>query len=149
AGLLLRSFARLSRVDPGFNPDRVATALITLPAARYRDAPARRAFWAALVEQARAIPGATAAGVVSSLPFGGRPSAGSYPIVGRPTPPDGTPLHAQNDWVSGEYFRAMGIPLVEGRLFDGRDSADAPRVVIVDRLFAERQFAGDSPVGRQ
>jgi putative ABC transport system permease protein len=91
----------------------------------------------------------TAAGVVSSLPFGGRPSAGSYTIVGRPIPPGGTPLHAQDDWIWGDYFKAMGIPLVEGRTFDDRDAPDAPRVVIVDRMLAERRFAGESAVGRQ
>jgi predicted permease len=149
SGLLAMSFVRVSRVDPGFAPDGVVTAQMTLPPTRYRDAAARRAFWIPLVERARAMPGVTAAGVVSSVPFEGRPSAGSYTIVGRPIPPGGTPLHAQNDWISGDYFRAMGIPLVEGRVFADQDSADAPRVVIVDRLLAERRFAGESAIGRQ
>src|SRR5262249_36298113 len=147
AGLLVESFARVTAVDPGFTPDRVLTAQMTLPSSRYPDPASRRAFWSALVERARALPGVTYAGVVSSLPFGGRPSAGAYAIVGRPIPPGGTPLHAQDDWVAGDYFRAMGIPLVEGRFFTDADSADAPRVVIVDRLFAERQLAGGSPIG--
>src|SRR5262245_15040777 len=96
AGLLLKSFVRVTHVDPGFAPDRVMTAQMTLPSTRYVDAAARRAFWTALVERASAIPGVSAAGVVSSLPFGGRPSAGSYMIVGRPIPPGGTPFHAQD-----------------------------------------------------
>jgi putative ABC transport system permease protein len=149
AGLLAMSFARVSRVDPGFDAGGVLTAQMTLPATRYRDGAARRAFWTALVERTRAIPGVTAAGVVSSLPFGGRPSAGSYTIVGRPIPPGGTPLHAQDDWITGDYFRALRIPLAEGRFFTDQDSADAPRVVIVDRLLAERQFPGASAIGRQ
>jgi predicted permease len=149
SGLLAMSFVRVSRVDPGFTPGGVMTAQMTLPPTRYRDAAARRAFWTPLVERARAMPGVTAAGVVSSVPFEGRPSAGSYTIVGRPIPPGGTPLHAQMDWISGDYFRAMGIPLVEGRVFADQDSADAPRVVIVDRLLAERRFAGESAIGRQ
>ena len=149
AGLLVRSFVRVTHVDPGFTADRVLTAEMTLPATRYRDAASVRAFWTPLVERASALPGVTAAGVVSSLPFGGRPSAGSYTIVGRPVPPGGTPLHAQDSWVWGGYFRAMGIPLVEGRLFTDQDSADAPRVVIVDRFLAERRFAGESAIGRQ
>jgi putative ABC transport system permease protein len=149
AGLLARSFVRVTRVDPGFTADGVMTAQMTLPSTRYPDAAARRAFWTTLVERARAMPGVTAAGVVSSLPFGGRPSAGSYTIVGRPIPPGGTPLHAQDDWIWGDYFKAMGIPLVEGRTFDDRDAPDAPRVVIVDRMLAERRFAGESAVGRQ
>jgi len=127
----------------------VMTAQLTLPATRYATAAARRAFWTAILERADAIPGATAAGLVSTLPFGGQMSAGSYSIVGRPVPPGGTPLHALNDRVSAGYFRAMGIPLVAGRVFDARDGADAPRVVVVDRLFAERRFPGESPIGRQ
>jgi putative ABC transport system permease protein len=149
AGLLFKSFVRVTRVDPGFAPDHVMTAQMTLPSARYGDAAARRAFWTALVERASAMPGVTAAGVVSSLPFGGRPSAGSYHITGRPVPPGGTPLHAQQDRVTGSYFRAMGIPLVEGRVFTDQDAADGPRVVIIDRFLAEHRFAGESPVGRQ
>ena len=149
AGLLARSFARVTRVDPGFTADRVLTAQMTLPATRYPDPASRRAFWTALVERASAIPGVTAAGVVSSVPFGGRPSAGSYTIVGRLIPPGGTPLHAQDDWVTAGYFRAMGIPLLEGRVFAGSDSADAPRVVVVDRMLAERRFPGESAIGRQ
>jgi predicted permease len=149
AGLLLKSFANLTHVDPGFVPDQVLTAQMTLTPTRYPDAASRRAFWTPLVERARAIPGVTAAGIVSSLPFSGRQSAASYTIVGRPVPPGGTPPHALNDWVAGNYFRTMGIPVVDGRVFNDGDSADTPRVVVVDRLFAERRFPGDSPIGRQ
>jgi putative ABC transport system permease protein len=148
AGLLLKSFVRITQVNPGFVTEHVMTAQMTLPATRYPDAASRVAFWTALVDRAGAIPGVTAAGLVSSLPFGGQTSAGSYTIVGRPIPPGGTPLHALNDRATPGYFRAMGVPLVEGRAFDQRDTVDAPRVVIVDRLFAERQFDGGSPVGR-
>jgi putative ABC transport system permease protein len=149
AGLLLRSFVAVTRVDPGFSADHVMTAQMTLPATRYADAPSRLAFWTTLVARARALPGVGAAGLVSTLPFGGQTSAGTYTIVGRPVPAGTPPPHALNDRVAGDYFRAMGIPLVDGRLFDDRDGPDAPPVVIVDRLFAERQFAGASPIGRQ
>jgi putative ABC transport system permease protein len=149
AGLLIKSFVRVTRVDPGFSVDHVMTAQMTLPSSRYPDAAATRAFWRQLVESTRAIPGVTAAGVISSLPFSGSSSAGSYTIVGRVIPPGGTPLHAHNDRTTGDYFRAMGIPLVEGRLFADSDAADAPRVVVVDRFLAEKQFPGESAVGHQ
>ncbi len=149
AGLLIKSFAAVTRVDPGFAADRVMTAQMALPPTRYADAASRRAFWTTLVERTRALPGVEAAGLVSTLPFGGQMSAGTYTIVGRPVPPGATPPHALDGRVAGDYFRAMGIPLVEGRFFDERDTEDAPRVVIVDRLFAERQFGGGSPIGRQ
>jgi predicted permease len=149
AGLLLRSFLRVSRVDPGFSANRVMTAQMALPSTRYADAAARRAFWGALLERARNLPGVTAAGLVSALPFSGEMGSGTYTIVGRTVPPGGTPPHALNDRVSGDYFRAMGIPLLEGRVFGDRDTFDAPRVVVVDRLFVDRRFGGDSPIGHQ
>ena len=98
---------------------------------------------------AREMPGVTSAGLISSLPFGGSMSAGTYGIVGRAQPPTATPPHALNDRISGDYFRAMSIPLLEGRTFGVGDRVDAPRVVIVDRLLAEKQFPGSSPLGRQ
>ena len=149
AGLLVKSFTRLLRVDPGFVADRVLTAQVTLPAARYRDAAAAAAFWQRLLERTRTIPGVTAAGLVSTLPFGGARSAGTYTIVGRPVPAGTTPPHALNEIVAGDYFRSMGIPLSQGRLFGDTDRVDGTRVVIVDRFFAEKQFPGESPLGRQ
>ena len=149
AGLLVKSFVRVTQVDPGFVPDRILTAQLSLPGARYPDAAATVAFWQRLLERARALPGVTSAGLISSLPMSGTMSAGSYRVVGRTLPP-GAPLpHARNDRVAGDYFRVMGIPLVEGRLFTDADRADATRVVVVDRFFAAKQFPGESPLGRQ
>jgi predicted permease len=149
AGLLIKSFVRVARVDPGFSVDHVMTAKMTLPSIRYGDAPATGAFWQRLLERTRAIPGVTAAGTISTLPFGGAMSAGSYRIVGRAIPAGGTPPHAHDDRAGGDYFRAMGIPLIEGRLFTDADTADAPRVVIVDRFFADKQFKRESAIGHQ
>ena len=87
--------------------------------------------------------------MISSLPFGGSKSAGTYRIVGRALPATATPPHALNDRVAGDYFRAMGIPLLEGRTFADGDRVDATRVVIVDRFLAEKQFPGVSPLGQQ
>jgi putative ABC transport system permease protein len=149
AGLLMKSFVRVTHVDPGFSVNRVMTATLGLPSTRYADAPATRAFWQRLLERTRAIPGVTAAGTISSLPFSGIMSAGTYRVVGRTLPPGATPPHARNDRAGGDYFRAMGIPLIEGRLFADGDTADAPRVVIVDRFLAEKQFPGESAIGHQ
>ena len=149
AGLLVKSFIRVTRVDPGFVPDRVLTAQLTLPTARYATAPAVIAFWQRVLEQTRQLPGVTAVGLVSSLPFSGTTSAGTYRIVGRALPPDVNPPHARNDRVGGDYFRALGIPLLQGRTFTDGDRADSPRVVVVDRFFAEKQFPGRSPIGQQ
>ena len=82
AGLLLKSFLRLQNVDPGFATDNVLTAQISLPAARYPDPAARRAFWLRLVDGARGLPGVTSAGLTTNVPFNGNVSSGSYSIVG-------------------------------------------------------------------
>ena len=149
AGLLIKSFVRVMRVDPGFSADHVMTAQMTLPATRYADAPAMRAFWQRLLERTRAIPGVTSAGLISTLPFSGRLSAGSFTIVGRALPRTATPPHALNDRAGGDYFRVMGIPLLEGRLFSDGDTANVPRVVVIDRLLADTHFPGESAIGHQ
>jgi predicted permease len=149
AGLLLKSFAKLTRVDPGFAVDHVLTAQISLPPTRYRDPGAQRAFWQRLLERSRQIPGATAVGLISTVPFSGDLSSGSYTVVGHAQDTTAKPPHARQDQVDGDYFRAMGIPLLDGRLFRDTDAPDRPRVVVIDRFLANRQFAGASAVGRQ
>jgi predicted permease len=149
AGLLIKSFARLQDVSPGFSPERVITAQVSLPATRYPDANARRAFWARLVERLQALPGVTSAGLTSNVPFNGNVSSGSYSIVGY-TPPEGEAQpHGRQEVVGGDYFRAMQIPLVAGRTFTDADSADAPRAVVVDQYLVNRYFANRSPLGQQ
>jgi predicted permease len=151
AGLLIKSFARLQKVDPGFSPDNVLTAHIALPDTRYPDAAARRVFWERLVERIRALPGVTSVGLTSNVPFSGNVSSGSYAIVGyTPGPTEARP-HARQEVVGGDYFRAMRIPLVAGRLFTDGDTADSPRVVVIDQILVDRYFAPRklTPLGQQ
>jgi predicted permease len=149
ASLLLVSFTRVMRVDPGFMTDRVLTTQISLAPDRYQTSEAQRKFWTLLLEKTRRMPGVTSVGLVSSLPFGGRPSAGSYAIAGRPLAPGERPSHAGQDLAAGDYFQAMRIPLVDGRFFNDGDTSTAPRVAVVDQLFAMRQFPGQRAVGHQ
>ncbi len=149
AGLLVKSFARVLRVNPGFSTEHVLTAQIALPAARYATPAASRLFWGRLLERARQIPGATSAGLISNVPFSGDFNAGTYTIVGRQLAPTEKLPHARQDFVTGDYFQAMQIPLVEGRLFSDSDTAESPRVALVDEFFAKRQFPNASPIGRQ
>jgi putative ABC transport system permease protein len=149
AGLLIKSFSRLQQVDPGFASENVLTARISLPASRYPDAVARRAFWSRLLEGARAIPGVTAVGLTSNLPFSGNLSTGSYTIVGY-TPGSGeAEPHANHQVVGGDYFRALQIPLVAGRAFTDSDTAEAPRVAIIDEYLVKRYFPDRDPIGQQ
>src|SRR3954463_14195084 len=149
AGLLIKSFARLQEVNPGFSSDNILTAQMALPATRYPDVSARRAFWTRLVDQIRALSGVTAVGLTSNVPFNGMVGSGSYNIVGY-TPPQGEAQpHGRQEIVGGDYFRAMQIPLVAGRLFSDADTADSPLVVIIDQYLVKRYFGGTSPLGRQ
>ena len=127
AGLLIKSFARLQNVNPGFATENVLTAQMALPATRYPDQAARTAFWQRLLQSARAIPGVTTAGLTSNVPFNGNVSSGSYSIVGYTPGPSEAAPHGRQEVVGGDYFRAMQIPLIEGRLFNDGDTAESPR----------------------
>jgi putative ABC transport system permease protein len=149
SGLLIKSFARLQSVDPGFSTENVLTAQISLPAARYPDAAARRAFWVRLVDKARTLPGVATAGLTTNVPFNGNVSSGSYSIVGYTPGPSETAPHGRQETVGGDYFAAMKIPLVEGRFFNDGDTAESAPVVVVDEYMAKRYFPNRSALGQQ
>ena len=149
AGLLVKSFARLQDVNPGFSADNVLTAQLALPATRYPDPAARAAFWTRLIDQVRTLPGVTAVGLTSNVPFNGMVGSGSYSIVGYNPPQGEAQPHGRQEVVGGDYFRAMQIPLVAGRLFTDADTATSPNVVIIDQYLVKRYFADRSPIGQQ
>ena len=125
-------------MNPGFSADNVLTAQLALPATRYPDPAARRVFWTRLIERVRGLSGVTAAGLTSNVPFNGMVGSGSYSIVGY-TPPQGDAQpHGRKEIVGGDYFRAMQIPLVAGRLFTDADAADSPLVVVIDQYLVKR-----------
>jgi predicted permease len=149
AGLTIKSFARLQNVDPGFTIDNVLTAQIALPAARYPDAPARIAFWNRITERARAIPGVSASGLTTNVPFNGNVGSGSYTIVGRTLAPGEAVPHGRQEVVGGDYFKAMRIPLVSGRTFEDTDTATSQLVCVIDEYLVKKYFADRSPLGQQ
>jgi putative ABC transport system permease protein len=144
AGLMLRSFFRVLHADPGFRSDGVLTAMLPLSPARFAEPPQKAAIAERIVERLRAIPGVESAAV--SVPLLGSWQS-SFMVEGRPEPPPGQRPSTDVTRVAGEYFRAMGIRLVEGRLFDDRDRADAPLVCVIDETFARAQFPGESALG--
>jgi putative ABC transport system permease protein len=149
AGLLIRSFARLQHVDPGFSTENVLTAQIALPQTRYPDPPKMTAFWERLVAKARELPGVTDAGLTSNVPFNGMVSSGSYSIVGY-TPPPGQPNpHARQEVVGADYFKTMHIPVVQGRAFNDGDTATSPQVAVIDQYLVKRYFSDRNPLGQE
>jgi predicted permease len=153
AALLVQSFARMQRVEPGFEPDGALTArLIVPPTAKFSFA-AEGSRWNAVytgfLDRVRALPGVTAAGAVSSLPLSGAWESTDFRIDGRPAPaPDDRPI-AQYASASPDYFAAMRISLQAGRAFGAQDRKGAPGVAIVSRRLAERYWPGESPIGRR
>jgi putative ABC transport system permease protein len=145
AGLLIRSFDRLLSVSQGFDPEGLLTARLNLPVARYPEPAARTAAVRAVLEKIRALPGASAAAVVSRLPLNQGASRRGVDVEGIPD------LNFSPDYqvVTEDYFRAMRIPILRGRAFDGRDSAAGPGAIIVSESLARRLFSGKDPVGRR
>jgi putative ABC transport system permease protein len=149
AGLLLKSYALLRRVDPGFRPERVLTARLDLPDSKYHGPERQAAFYRQALERIESLPGVRAAGVVNDLPLSGSRSGRSFDIEGRKTDSEPGAMTPQADYrkVSPGYFRAMGMRLLSGRGFDEHDDADAPGVAVINETCARRFFAGEDPLG--
>jgi putative ABC transport system permease protein len=148
AGLLVRSFVRVTSLDLGFRPPRVLTAFVGLSEARY-DSPARQAaFFEEAVRRIRAMPGVVAAGVSNTIPLTGVNDQGGVTIEGNTTPPGEDGPVGNRPRVSARYFDAMGIRLLEGRLFDERDRHDSAPVAIVSELAARTHWP-DGALGKR
>jgi putative ABC transport system permease protein len=149
AGLLVRSFARLMDVDAGFDTERTITMRVSLPQSRYGQPPQRIQFFDRLFERIDRLPGVQSSGAVSFLPLTGLGSATSYAVVGEATPPAGQEPVADVRVIANDYFKAMGIPLVRGRLFDSGQPADAQNRVIVNEALARRHWPNADPIGKR
>jgi predicted permease len=148
AGLLLNSFVRLQRVDPGFEPGHVLTASVSLPAGRYGRVGETGAYWARALPRVAELPGVLEAGLGSSMPpDDGGASLNNFDLVDQPVPPDSAQPQSPWPWVSQRYFAALGITLVEGRLFFPTDTGAAP-VVVVSRSWARRFYPNGNALGR-
>ena len=148
AGLMMRSFARLLAVDPGFKADHVLTAFVSLPVSKYPRGEEQAAFFGRLIERLRNLPGVSSAGVVSDMPLFGGSSTG-FEIDGRPAPLPGQRPLTDYRMISPDYFTAMGMRLVKGRAFSRHDTEDAPGVVIINETMAARFFPGEDPIGKR
>lgn len=151
AALLINSFIRLIRVDPGFQPDHLVVAGISLPETHYADDPQRLAFWERLNEEVSALPGVRSAAIVSHLPISGVQGLwnNSFHVEGRPPLPPGVKIRAHVRWVTPGYFQVVGIPLQAGRDFSRADSSGSGNVVIIDEEMRRRYFPDENPLGKR
>jgi putative ABC transport system permease protein len=148
AGLLIRSHQNLREVDPGFRPEQALVAHIELPGATYTPGPETAGFFRQLTDGVSGLPGVEAAGVAFTLPFIRDQHLG-FSIQGRPPVESDRFPSALYYAVSPGYFRAMGIPLVRGRLFTSEDREGTPGVILINRAMAERHFPGQDPIGER
>jgi putative ABC transport system permease protein len=149
AGLMIKSFLRLQEVDPGFEPESVLTAEISLPRAKYPNGQNVAAFHDQLLGRLAATPGVAAAGLGSSLPLSGTNADTSFFIDGRPPLEPRDRPHTHPRAISPDYFRAMGMKMVEGRAFTEQDHSQAPRVAIINETMARRFWPAQPALGKR
>ncbi|MGH9792700.1 MAG: ABC transporter permease [Candidatus Acidiferrales bacterium] len=149
AGLLLRSFGELLRVDTGFRTENVLQARLLLPQARYEGRPEVHAAYHRMLERVRGLGGVTSAAAISTPPLGGFDNDTGFRVEGRPEPKIGERVVAWFRAATPDYFRTMGIPLRRGRLFTEADSASAPLVLLANESFVKKHFAGEDPLGKR
>ena len=147
AGLLVRSFIQLTRVNPGFQPEQALSFRVTLQSEKYKQDGPTRIRVAEFEERLRALPGVTTVAATSVLPLSGRGAMLGFAVEGAP-PPNVNPEIAVAS-TTPDYFRAIGAPLRRGRQFTSQDHTEAPRVAIVNEATVRRWFADQDPVGKR
>lgn len=149
AGLLVNSFLRLQRVDPGFRIDELAVVALPLPQSQYPDGPRQSAFYKRILDGVRQRPGISAAALLFPAPFQGTDASAGFSIEGRGPTTNADQPTAGLASISPGYFQAMGIPIVKGRDFSDRDREPAPAVGLVNQALARKYFPGDDPIGKR
>jgi predicted permease len=148
AGLMLRSFMKLTSVDPGLDTKNILTANIRLPRSRY-PAPQQAAFYRQLLERLRVTPGVEAASAAFPLPLSGAEEGIGFDIEGGPPHASGQRNIARPRCVGTDYFKTLNIQLQRGRVFRESDSIDAPPVVIINEVLARQYWPNQDPIGKR
>ena len=150
AGLLIRSFMHLQRVDRGFNTDNVLTMVVPLLDARYKEDPQVVNFFTQALERVRRLPTVRSAGIVNFLPlYGGLGSATGFKILGRPEPPPGQGPSTDVRVADAGYFATMGIPLLRGRNFSEAEQRESKHVILINEALAREHFPDENPIGQK
>ncbi|HKY04888.1 MAG TPA: ABC transporter permease [Blastocatellia bacterium] len=147
AGLMIKSFLQLQSVSPGFDPDNLLTMRLWLPASRYADNNRQIAFFQELVDRIEALPGVETAGAVQDLPLRGNRMGQDFVIEGRQPADGGDKPDAAYRVVTPDYFAAMRIPLITGRVFNDQDQQQTSRVAVINESMARQFWPGEDPVG--
>jgi len=148
AGLIVRSFISISSVAPGFNPRGVFTIGIGLTQPVYADIQQQARFFDRLTEKVASIPGVESAAGINRVPLLGLNSSTSFTFYGKPVQAGNEPT-ADCRIATPNYFKTMGIPVIQGREFEERDQKDSPEVVIINRAMVDQYLSGEDPIGKR
>jgi putative ABC transport system permease protein len=149
AGLLLQSFARLDRIDPGFHPRQVLALSVSLTGSDYPEPARIIAFYQGLVERVRSLPGVQSAGATSAVLLSDLADSGRISVEGHLNPTPEQQVEVTMDSVTPEFFGTLGVPLISGRLFTAQDAAAPTQVAVINRTMARRFWPGEDPVGKR
>jgi putative ABC transport system permease protein len=149
AGLMIKSFAQLVNVPPGFDPENVLTGRVSLNGSHFEKPDACVAYVNQTLERLRAIPGVESAAFVAPMPFSGGNVGSDFRIEGRPQAEAGDYPTANNRSVTSEYFQAMKIPLLKGRYFNAQDQRTGVGAAIVNQSLVQQYFPGEDPIGKR
>jgi putative ABC transport system permease protein len=149
AGLMIRSFWKLQNVNPGFDTSNALTMSVVLTPSRYSEPHQMLAFFDRALEQIRAVPGVVSVGTTTTIPLAGGGSTQPFTVEGRPAGTIAEQPMAQTRYISPDYFRAIGIPLRQGRFFSDYDRDKSVPVVIISEAMARRFWPGENPIGKR
>ena len=149
AGLMIRSFVALERIDPGFDPRRVLTLAVSVAGSAEAEPQKRAGFYRQALERMRGLPGVASASAINHLPLAGDIWGWSFSIEGRPIPAPGESPDAAYRVVLPGYFATMGIPILRGRDLAASDDLRAPGAVVINEWLAKRHWPGEDPIGKR
>ena len=149
SGLMIRSFARLQSVNPGFDPNNLLTARLLLPQSKYSNDQQRVAFFRQAIARIEALPGVRSVGAISFLPFTTLGAATGFTIEGQPAPAPGQSPTLDVRVCDPNYFQTMGIPIIRGRTFTEKEATEASHVVIISDAMARTYFPNEDPIGKR
>ncbi|HTG16735.1 MAG TPA: ABC transporter permease, partial [Blastocatellia bacterium] len=149
AGLMIKSFAKLINVSPGFNPENVLAMNVALSGSRYGGSEQVAGFYQRALERLSSVPGVQSAAATTGLPMAGGLGSRYFRVEGRPPQPAGQGFNANVNLITPGYFHTMNIPLIEGRDFEERDAMKAPEAAIINQEMARRYWPDENPIGQR
>ena len=149
AGLLIMSHVRLTRINPGFNADKVLTAKIAPSSRKYPDPKSRATFYTTVLDHLRHLPGVKSAGMVMNLPLSGASMNRGFRVEGRPEPKADENVSMDYQVVSPGIFSTLEVPIIRGRGFTEADSETSERVIVINQTMARRYWPNEDPMGQR